>query len=130
MTDARARIATMAKPASTSRPRRTRRRKEEVRLTGDRIVVEHPEDGERKTRGGLLIPATASAAPRRCVWAPVALVGPDVRTVKVGDRILFLPQAGLEIELEGREFLLLRERDVQAVASPAEDGERQPGQYL
>jgi len=120
----------MARPASTSRSRRPRRSKEEIRLTGDRIVVEHPADGERKTRGGLLIPATAAAAPRRCVWAPVALVGPDVRTVKVGDRILFLPQAGLEVELDGREFLLLRERDVQAVASPTGEGERQPGQYL
>lgn len=120
----------MAEPAAVSRQRKRRQRKEQVRLTGDRIVVQHPDDGERKTRGGLLIPATAAAAPKRCVWGEVTLVGPDVRSVKTGDRILFLPQAGLEIELDGSEFLLLRERDVQAVASPAEDGERQPGQYL
>lgn len=119
----------MAKPAATSKPRRKRQPKEQVRLTGDRIVVQHPDDGERKTRGGLLIPATAATAPKRCVWGEVALVGPDVRAVRAGDRILFLPQAGLEIELDGREFLLLRERDVQAVASPIED-ERQPGLYL
>ncbi len=88
-----------------------------------------PEDGERKSRGGLLIPATAAPAPKRCMWADVALVGPDVRSVRTGDRILFLPQAGLEVELNGEEYLLLRERDVQAVAS-AEGEERQPGQYL
>jgi chaperonin GroES len=113
-------------------PRSRRRRSpvRDVRLTGDRIVVEHPEDGERKTRAGLLIPATAVPAPKRCVWGEVTLVGPDVRAVKVGDRILYLPQAGLEVELDGRECLLLRERDVQAVSSPAEGGERQPGQYL
>jgi chaperonin GroES len=58
------------------------------------------------------------------------LVGPDVRAVKAGDRILFLPQAGLEVELNGEEFLLLRERDVQAVASPLDGQERSPGQYL
>jgi chaperonin GroES len=58
------------------------------------------------------------------------LVGPDVRAVKVGDRILFLPQSGLEIELNGEEFLLLRERDVQAVTSPLDGQERSPGQYL
>ncbi len=63
------------------------------------------------------------------MWADVALVGPDVRSVRTGDRILFLPQAGLEVELNGEEYLLLRERDVQAVAS-AEGEERQPGQYL
>jgi chaperonin GroES len=116
-----------AAPKPKSRTRRTP--KQEVRLTGDRIVVESPDDGERKTRGGLLIPATAQPAPKRCVWGEVALVGPDVRAVRAGDKILYLPQAGLEVELDGREYLLLRERDVQAVASPS-DGKPHPGQYL
>lgn len=115
--------------AAASKPRK-RRTATDVRLTGDRIVVEHPDDGERKTRGGLLIPATAVPAPKRCVWGAVTLVGPDVRTVRPGDRILYLPQAGLEAELDGRECLLLRERDVQAVSSPADEKDRQPGQYL
>ena len=101
-----------------------------VRLTGDRIVVEHPEAGERTSHGGLLIPATAIPAPKRCVWGEVLLVGPDVRAARAGDRILYLPQAGLEVELDGRECLLLRERDVQAVSSSPDGAERQPGQYL
>ncbi len=115
---------------TTPKSRKTRAPSDDVRLTGDRIVVEHPDDGERKTRGGLLIPATAVPAPKRCVWGVVALVGPDVRSARSGDRILYLPQAGLEVEIDGREFLLLRERDVQAVSSPADGAERQPGQYL
>lgn len=101
-----------------------------VRLTADRIVVRHPDAGERTSRGGLLIPATAVPAPKRCVWSDVILVGPDVRSVKTGDRVLFLPQAGLELELDGDEYLLLRERDVQAVAAAPEAGDRPPGQYL
>ncbi len=89
------------------------------------------ENGERKSSGGLLIPATAVPAPRRLQWADVALVGPDVRAVKQGDRVLFLPQAGLEVELDGVEYLLLRERDVQAVSSsPSARKDREPGQYL
>jgi chaperonin GroES len=110
--------------------RKKRLPKEDVRLTGDRIVVRNPDDGERQTRGGLLIPATAVPAPKRCLWSSVVLVGPDVRAVKAGDGILFLPQSGLEVELNGEEFLLLRERDVQAVASPLDGLERSPGQYL
>jgi chaperonin GroES len=102
----------------------------EIRLSGDRVVVEHPDRGERTSRGGLLIPATAQPAPKRCVWAEVRLVGPEVRGVRPGDHILFLPQAGLEVELHGEEYLLLRERDIQAVA-PAGAGDREPGgQYL
>jgi chaperonin GroES len=119
-----------AAPKHKPKTRTRKASKDEVRLTGDRIVVENPENGERKTRAGLLIPATATPAPKRCIWGEVALVGPDVRTVRAGDRILYLPQAGLEVELDGREYLLLRERDVQAVASPADGVEPQPGQYL
>ena len=103
----------------------------DVRLTGDRLVVRPPSDSERKTNSGLLIPATAAPAPKRLTWADVALVGPDVRAAKVGDRVLFLPQSGLEVELVGEEMVLLRERDVQAVSSaPAATAERVPGQYL
>lgn len=120
-----------AKKAAPKRPRRTTKVDEEIRLTGDRLVVRGPDSGERTSRGGLLIPATAAPTPRRCQWAEVALVGPDVRGVRKGDRVLFLPQAGLEVELGEEDFLLLRERDVQAVATATEDGSaRDHGQYL
>ena len=113
------------------RRRAARRPPEEVRLTGDRLVVSASEDGERRSRSGLLIPATAAQAPKRCVWAEVTLVGPDVRHVRTGDRVLFLPQAGLEVEIDGRDHLLLRERDIQAIASASDDGSQPgPGQYL
>ena len=106
---------------------------EHVRLTADRIIVVLPEDGERRSKSGLLIPATAGPTLKRCVWADVIGVGPDARTVKSGDRVLFLPHVGLEVEIDGEEMLLLRERDVQAVSSePSPDGKdpRSPGQYL
>ena len=125
---------TSAKKASATTSKRKPRTKKtaggtSIRLTGDRLVVRTPENGERKSAGGLLIPATAVPAPRRLAWGDVALVGPDVRVAKEGDRVLFLPSSGLEVELDGEDLVLLRERDVQAVASaPAE--ERAPGQYL
>ena len=123
--------------AKPSRPRRSRAKKssaigKDVRLTGDRLVVQIPENGERKSASGLLIPATAAPAPKRLAWADVKLVGPDVRVASQGDRVLFLPSSGLEVELDGEELVLLRERDVQAVSSPPTPGkpERPPGQYL
>jgi chaperonin GroES len=128
---------TDAKPGSAARSKEAARKPRAkksvdglVRLTGDRLVVRIPGDGERKSAGGLLIPATAVPAPKRLQWGDVSLVGPDVRVAKHGDRVLFLPQAGLEVELDGEELLLLRERDVQAVQSPGTDPDRAPGQYL
>jgi chaperonin GroES len=118
----------VAKKSSTKSARKA---DADIRLTGDRLVVRLPDSGERQSRGGLLIPATAAPAPKRCVWGDVVLTGPDVRGVKDGDRVLFLPQAGLEVEMDGEDLVLLRERDVQAVSSPASDGDQhQPGQYL
>ena len=99
-----------------------------MRLTADRILVRIPDDSERKSKGGLLIPATAATPVKRCIWSDVVLVGPETRNVRVGDQILFIPHSGLEVEWNGETFLLLRERDVQAVASERTDP--RPGQYL
>ena len=125
-----------ARPAKPRRPRAKKKSvsiADDVRLTGDRLVVQLPDNSERKSASGLLIPATAAPAPRRLSWADVRLVGPDVRVAKQGDRVLFLPSSGLEVELDGQELILLRERDVQAVSSApagASRSDRPPGQYL
>jgi chaperonin GroES len=101
---------------------------ETIRLTADRLLVRVPDASERRSKAGLLIPATASAPLKRCVWSEVILVGPETRNVRVGDQVLFIPQTGLEVDVRGEIFLLLRERDVQAVSSDRSDP--QSGQYL
>jgi len=102
--------------------------KHSIRMTADRILVSPSrEAGERKSRAGILIPATANVD-RRLVWAEVVQVGPTVRNVEPGDRVLFAPDAGYEVEIRGDEYLILRERDVHAVASERDDG--QTGLYL
>ena len=83
----------------------------------DRLLVKIPrEDGERKSSGGILIPATAQVA-KRLVWAEVMGVGQNVRTIQVGDHVLFSPEDRYEVEVRGEDYIILRERDVHAVAS-------------
>jgi len=101
---------------------------EHMKLTADRILVRVPAESERESKGCLLIPATAAHPVRRCVWSDVVLVGPDTRNVKPKDGVLLIPQTGLEVEWEGDTYLLLRERDIQAIASDRTDS--QAGQYL
>jgi chaperonin GroES len=88
-----------------------------VRVTADRILCRGPEEGDRRTRSGILIPATAKSADRRGLWAEVTEVGPLVRTIEPGDRVLFLPESVIEVDVRGDTFLIVRERDVHAVAS-------------
>lgn len=88
-----------------------------IRLLHDRVLVrvEGPE-GERRSTAGIVIPATASVG-RRLAWATAVGVGPNVRSIVNGDRVLFDPEERSEVELHGREYVLLRERDVHAVAA-------------
>jgi len=44
-----------------------------------------------------------------------------VRTIKVGDTVLFNPEDRFELELQGEEYVLLKERDIHAVASTRMD---------
>ena len=88
-----------------------------IRLLHDRVLVRlEGNEGERKSAAGILIPATASVG-RRLSWATAVGVGPHVRSIVTGDRVLFDPDDRSEVELQGREYILLRERDVHAVAA-------------
>ncbi|HZC70283.1 MAG TPA: co-chaperone GroES [Jatrophihabitans sp.] len=99
-----------------------------IQMLHDRVLVREPrEEGERRSSGGILIPATAQVS-KRLAWAEVLAVGNHVRSVQVGDRVLFSPDDRFEVEIAGDEYLLLRERDVHAVAS--ERNEQNTGLYL
>lgn len=98
-------------------------------MTADRVLVKREADDEKRSRGGLLIPATAASEPKRCIWSEVVAVGPLVRTITVGDHVLHLPDAGVEAEIRSEDYLLLRERDVHAIASDVDEGEG-TGLYL
>jgi chaperonin GroES len=102
--------------------------KHSIRMTADRLLVQPSKElGERKSRSGIVIPATANVD-RRLGWAEVVAVGPTVRNVEEGDLVLFAPDAGYEVDIRGDEYLILRERDVHAVASSRSEG--QTGLYM
>ena len=93
-----------------------------IKMLNDRVLVSvATSEGERTSSGGILIPATAQMS-KRLAWAEVVAVGPNVRAIETGDHVLHLPEGGLEVEVRGEEFILLRERDVHAVASDRTDG--------
>ena len=92
-----------------------------IQMLHDRVMIRPGGAGERTTRGGILIPATAEVA-KRLVWGEVAGVGQHVRSVKTGDRVLFHPEDQYEVEVGGETYLVLRERDLHAVGTDAPVG--------
>ncbi|MFI7586772.1 GroES family chaperonin [Spongisporangium articulatum] len=88
----------------------------------DRVLAELDADAERRSAAGIVIPATASVG-RRLVWSAVVATGSNVRQVQPGDRVLHDPEDLAEVEIQGAAYVLLRERDIHAVAAPrVEDG--------
>ncbi len=99
-----------------------------ITMLADRVLVTTPQsEGERQSRSGILIPATATVA-KRLTWAEVVATGPLVRSVSIGDKVLFNPEDRFEVEVQGEDYVMLRERDIHAVASTRIDTET--GLYL
>ncbi|MDH6110692.1 chaperonin GroES [Kitasatospora sp. MAP12-15] len=102
-----------------------------IRMLHDRVLVRtEGGEGERRSTGGILIPATAELS-KRCVWAEAAAVGQSVRSVEPGDRVLYDPEDKLEVEVRGATYILLRERDLHAVAAERlKESDGSTGLYL
>ncbi|CUU57806.1 chaperonin [Frankia sp. CcI49] len=88
-----------------------------IRLLHDRVLVRPREDSaDRRSKAGIVIPATAQMG-KRLAWADVVAIGTVVRTIQVGDRVLYDPEDRAEVELHSTTYILMRERDVHAVAA-------------
>jgi len=99
-----------------------------IKMLHDRLLVSlSKEAGERRSSGGIVIPATAQMA-KRLVWGEVVGVGNHVRQIKPGDQVLFSPDDQHEVEVRGESLIILRERDAHAIA--AEGIEESSGLYL
>jgi chaperonin GroES len=91
-----------------------------LRPLHDRLLVERVEEAETK-KGGIIIPDSAKEKPQE---GTVVAVGNGKRNekgeivpleVKAGDRILFGKYSGNEVNVDDREYLILREDEVLAV---------------
>jgi len=88
-----------------------------IKMLHDRVLVRVPrEEGERRSTGGILIPSTAQVA-TRLMWAEALAVGNHVRAIEAGDRVLFSPEDRQEVEVHGEAYVILRERDIHAIAA-------------
>eukprot|EP00887_Chlorella_sp_A99_P006865 scaffold2.g6865.t1 len=74
---------------------------------GDRVFVKVAE-AEQKTTGGILLPSSAAKKPTQ---GEVATAG-AAKAVKVGDNVVYSKYAGTEVQLQGTDYILLKEDDV------------------
>jgi len=91
-----------------------------IRPLHDRILVRRVEE-EEKTKGGIIIPDTAKEKPQEALVVAVGSgkVDDDGKVtpldVSAGNRVLLSKYSGTEVNLDGKEHLIIREDDVLAV---------------
>lgn len=86
-----------------------------VKPLADRVLVE-PATAEQKTAGGIIIPDTAKEKPQRGTVVAVGTGKKDEPlTVKEGDLVLYGKYSGTEINVDGKDYLIMRESDILAI---------------
>ena len=86
-----------------------------VKPLSDRVLV-LPNPAEEKTAGGLFIPDTAKEKP---LAGKVVAAGPGTADVKMevkeGDTVLYGKYAGTEINIDGTDYLIMKQNDILAI---------------
>lgn len=81
----------------------------------DRVLIE-PAEAEEKTASGIIIPDTAKEKPQKGLVVAAGNGKKDEPlTVKVGDSVLYGKYSGTEINVDGKEYLMMRESDILAI---------------
>lgn len=86
-----------------------------IQPLADRVIVQSAP-AEEKTASGIIIPDTAKEKPQR---GTVVAVGKGVKdepmTVSVGDVVLYGKYSGTEINIDGNDYLIMKEADIYAI---------------
>jgi chaperonin GroES len=83
----------------------------------DRVIVERLEEQDT-SKGGIIIPDTAKEKPMEGKIHAVGTGKVDDKgktlpmAVKKGDRVLFGKYSGTEVNIDDKEYLILREEDI------------------
>lgn len=91
-----------------------------IKPINDKVLVKRLE-AESKTKGGIVLPDNAKEKPKEGKVIAVGsgkLLRSGERSkfqVKSGDRVMFGPYAGSVINVDGDEYLLIKEDDILAI---------------
>lgn len=81
-----------------------------IKPLADRVVAVR-QKAQEKTASGLYLPDSSKEKP---VVAEVVAVGPDAKSVKKGDKIVYKEYSTTELKIDDVEYLIVKEEDVLA----------------
>lgn len=85
----------------------------------DRIILKVKEK-EETTRSGIVLPESAKEKPQEAIVVAVGsgevIDGKKVPLdVKAGDRVIYSKYSGMEVKLDGEEYLIVKQNDILAI---------------
>ena len=84
--------------------------KSQIKPLADRVVAVR-EEAATKTASGIYLPDTAKEKP---VVAKIVAIGPDVKQVKIGDKIVYKEYATTDLKIDNQEYLIIKQEDILA----------------
>jgi len=84
--------------------------KSPIKPLADRVVAIR-EEAATKTASGIYLPDTAKEKP---VVAKIVAIGPDVKQVKIGDKIVYKEYATTDLKIDNQEYLIIKQEDILA----------------
>ena len=86
-----------------------------IKPLGDRVLVD-PLEADTKTASGIIIPDNAKEKPQKARVVAVGNGTSDYKmTVKIGDTVMYGKYSGTELKLEGKDYLIMSEKDILAI---------------
>ena len=86
-----------------------------IKPLADRVLIE-PQEAEEKTASGIIIPDTAKEKPQK---GNVKAIGPGTKDekmeVKVGDVVLYGKYSGTDLNIDGNDYLIMKQSDILAI---------------
>lgn len=84
-----------------------------IRPLMDRVIAVR-EEAQTKTASGLFLPENTK---EKSVIAKVLAIGPEIKELKVGDRIVYKEYTTTDLKIDGTEYLIIKEEDVLAIVA-------------
>jgi len=101
----------------------------EFKPLSDNVLIDYDDKQEEKTKGGIILTDYAKERPQQGIVVAVGQGRKSKTTgeripvsVKVGDEVKFAAFAGKEIKVEGKEYFLMPETDIQGIIEKDEQG--------
>jgi len=89
--------------------------KSKIKPRGKNVLVIPDKNESKANEHGISMPSSVEEEPKET--GKVVAIGPDVKDIKVGDKVMFATFAGDKIEMDKKKYVMLHDDDSEILAT-------------